>query len=172
MTKTATFRPNQKVTIEIDGERFGATLTHEVDADGFTFARLADGTYTGKISATRVQVAVVLRHNDYIRVTDALRAKNHSVTTLSGYGHGYGDYDGIHGLARYTKALERNDGKAVWISAEATVISAYYERPKPRQDVASGDLIWFDSAAPGEGGWYRLTLPGHRYGDHCQLVRA
>lgn len=168
--KTATFRNGQKVTIDIMGELQPARLTSTY-GDGFYFATLADGTYTGKIAESRIAAVPTLRHGDHVVIGDARRAKNHSVTSLSGYGNQYEDYTGPNGMSRYLRALERN-GKGVWLNAEATVISAYREAPVKRIPVQSGDIVWFDSATPGEGGWYRIALPGQRDGDHCQLVRA
>jgi hypothetical protein len=170
-TITSTYKPGQRVAIDIDGELFPGQITVS-NTPGFWFAKLSDGTSLGQIAESRLVKIVTLRHNDYIVVLDAHRAQNHSVSSLSGYGKQYDDYSGTHGMARYMEALERNKFRGVWLNAEATVISAYREAPKPRHRVQSGDLVWFDSVTPGEGGWYRIALPGRMDGDHCSLIRA
>lgn len=170
-TARINFRNGDKVAIDIDGELFPGEITSTY-GDGTYFAKLADGTLTGAISEDLIVAVKTIRHGDHIVVLDAHRTQNHSVSSLSGYGYQYDNYSGTHGLARYTEALARNTYRAVWLNAEATVISAYAEKPVKRHRVQSGDLVWFDSATPGEGGWYRIALPGRMDGDHCQLVRA
>jgi hypothetical protein len=164
------YRHGQHVTIEIDGELMPGHLTVS-NTPGFWFAVLADGTATGQISETRLSSVTTLKHDDYLRVADA-RWQNHTISTLSGYGAKYGDYEGTTGLARYQAALERNKGKAVWLNAEAVVISAHAEAQPTRHYVRSGDLVRVESTTPGEGGWYRITKPGRMDGDHCQLIRV
>lgn len=165
------YRHGQRVAIDIDGILYPGQITATY-GDGTYFAKLADGTLTGAISEDLIVPVLTLRHGDYVKVGDAHRAQNHSVSSLSGYGKEYDNYEGPNGMAQYMEALARNSGKGVWLNAEATVISAYREPLKARHDVQSGDLVWFDSATPGEGGWYRIALPGRYGGDHCSLVRA
>jgi len=160
----------QHVTIEIDGELMPGHLTVQ-QREGFWFAVLADGTQLGQISETRLASVTTLVHGDRLRVADA-KAQNHSFSTLSGFGAQYNDYEGSAGLAKYMEHASRQGGKVAWINAEATVISAHRERPVTRHHVRSGDLVRVASTAPGEAGWYRITLPGMLDGDHCNLVRV
>jgi hypothetical protein len=172
MTTTARidYRNGQRVAIDIDGILYPGQITTTY-GDGTYFAKLADGTLTGAIPEDRIVSVQTIAHNDHLVVLDAHRAQNHSVSSLSGYGKQYDNYDGPNGMARYMEDLKRNSGKAVWITAEATVISAYREPLVKRVKVQSGDFVWFDSATPGEGGWYQVALPGRYGGDHCRLVR-
>jgi hypothetical protein len=159
----------QRVTIEIEGVRRPGQIT-ATDGEDWYFAKLADGTLTGKISVTRLAPVMTIRDGDRLMIADA-RNRNHSVSSLSGYGRKYDSYSQVGGMARYMEDLARNDGKAVWITAEAIVISAHREPLVSRHHVRTGDLVWFDSVAPGEGGWYVVTKPGRYSNDHCSLVR-
>jgi hypothetical protein len=65
--------------------------------------------------------------------------------------------------------VERNKVSGlVWISEEATVISAHREVGPTRTQVSVGDVLYVLSSTPGEGGLYRIVKP--RYGNTAKLV--
>jgi hypothetical protein len=117
----------------------------------------------------------VLKHNDRVLIDGmangyAVRAV---VTTLGGYGASNRSYEGPDGMARYLKALERNEKHGgAWISVEATVISAYREAERPRTIVKIGGLVRIVSDVPGEGGIYRLEFYSQWDHHNVLLVRA
>ena len=105
------------------------------------------------------------------------------VVTLSGYGARYRHYDGPNGPAKYAEHAERNrlsypyaqvshnrHNGVVWLDAVPVVIAAT-RTPQPAPvAVEVGEVVYVESATPGEGGYYRIEAPRGIDGDSCRFL--
>jgi hypothetical protein len=103
-----------------------------------------------------------------LRVEDKPTFKVQSFVTLSSY---LLRYDNVVTDESYAEALERNKGKAVWLSADAVVISARRLPQEPMVSVRYGDEVWVDEGRKEERGIWIVTKPGPMGGDDCRLIR-
>lgn len=141
------------------------------------------------MTAPEITIAATVDHDAVLRVY-GVRSSRQRVTTLSGYGAKYRQYEGPYGMDAYLASADRNrrsypDGPlhnrhngVVWLSAEASVIAAkqYHAQLEAEhvQDVCIqvGDVIRVQSPCPGEAGLYRVEAPRPHAldGDSCRLI--
>lgn len=151
------------------------TLTIE---DAIAVLNDPEALWGDKREARKVVAAAsvaTVKHGTVLDVSGLKRGSfsRQRVGTLSGYGHenGYADYEGATGLAKYLERLERGD-KPVWLNAEAVVISTRGTDFSQDIQVSVGDIVFVDSATPGEGGFWRVLDRGFMSGDNCQIERV